>query len=234
MLFLRCVSPRPQTALSSHTGSPRAHSSALRIAAAQGAAAQPTLVSEADAVPPVSPSVTLKDGINYYADTRMNFTFFPTDPSQHNTNLQVTLVGNRIYLTHENQDYHGAPFIELFAKNPTDTIQQAIQKTVLAGYNLADCPIGPAAAPRGFVPVGWSAASITYAQLNGYLGDAAPTNFDPSKCPEDYVSSSTVSYFEVDPAHPDVLIYLWVNNGLYPADALGSAHWWFQTLHLTH
>lgn len=135
--------------------------------------------------------------------------------------------GNRIYVYPSYlSDYKESSFIELFPKNPNDTIQVAIQKAVLTGYNASDCPIGDAYT-NNTLPSGVEAATIRYNANNLYK--MVPDPIDTSKCPQDYTASEGAKYFAVFPNHPDLLVFFQVSNGLFPADS-NSNTMWYQTL----
>jgi hypothetical protein len=174
--------------------------------------------------PTTTPTISDSNGIETYSDAKVTFHHLVKD-NYYTYGTKVD--GNRIYVYPTYlSSYKLGSFIELFKKDPNDTIQQAIQKNVLTGYNIADCPIGDPYTV-GQLPSNMTGATIRYNANNLMLG--APEPKDETKCPYDYTATEGAKYFAVDTKHPDLLIFYSVSNGLYPADSTGNTLW-FQTL----
>lgn len=174
--------------------------------------------------PTIPPTISDSNNIETYSDAKISFHHIVKD-NYYTYGTKVD--GNRIYVYPTYlSSYKQGSFIELFKKDPSDNIQQAIPKSVLQGYNIDDCPIG-GADTIGVLPSNVTAVTMRYNSDNLMLG--APDAKDPTKCPDDYAETEGPKYFTVDANHPDLLIFYSVANGLYPANSTGNTTW-FQSL----
>lgn len=132
----------------------------------------------------------------------ISFTFDTQDVN--NDNVEVHVIGNKIYFGEEPDPQSTGLYIEIFSKSPTDSIQTSITKTVLSGYNLSDCPIIVSSPPRPNYPSTFETATLNYASDNQAIG-VGPR--DSSKCPINYAPIEQDKYFLVDTQHPDKLLF---------------------------
>ena len=116
--------------------------------------------------------------------------------------------------------------IEVFKKNVTVTFKEAIELTLLRGYDPAKCFVvgGPARFPD--VPDGYSAAEISYPQelVNG----------EPAwlhhECPPKYSQTNGVLYFLYNDAVPDKFLFVSIGQDSPASDgtprtAEGGFNW---------
>lgn len=101
-------------------------------------------------------------------------------------------------------------WVEVLPKSAGDTIQQAITKDVLAGYNPTDCPIVSALTDGYQYASNFQSASIVY-NTNNVDQYGNVINLD--KCPVQYTNQSESRlYFLVDANHPDKLLFFHLNG----------------------
>ena len=101
----------------------------------------------------------------------------------------------------------GATTIQVFKKDPSVTLQQAIQQTFLTGYDPTKCYVKVSSTPF-FGDSEYTTASINYPIYDGDIGS------EPGTCNDNYESGDFLSYFVYDPMHPNEFAY--VNDGQSP------------------
>jgi hypothetical protein len=121
---------------------------------------------------------------------------------------------NRIYVYadvhYPEYDYHrDGQFIEAFAKSPNDTLEEAIQKTVLKGYSEKDCFAVSVTEPTQknsefYYPHNYVLAYISFPGNTG--GDEVQP--EEAKCPNGYVAKGGVFYFIMDSKNPNRFAFL--------------------------
>lgn len=142
---------------------------------------------------------------------------------------------NRVYLSidfKENFEAQEHKFVEVFSKDPQDSLSEAVTKQFLQGYSLDNCPVQPVQFSKN--------PSREYVQI--------ATPFTPEKtyaekmeaenlCPPLYTYNrrTGVVYFMADPSHPDKYVFFKIGQdqilGTLPSDRGGLT--WDQTLKFT-
>jgi hypothetical protein len=194
----------------------------------------PTVTTTASSTPittvPVSTlptgTVTTSNGIQTYTGRGITFHVVQT---MDGAPVTIKDFGNRTFVYTGNFSQYNS-FVEVFNKVPTDTISQAITKSVLSNYKSSDCPItiGKADSKQ---PASEESAVIKFSADNIREDGSGK---DPSKCPADYTRTSSPMYFVVDSNHPDKLLFLSVGNGGYPANGTQNSLTWFEGLKVTN
>ena len=150
-------------------------------------------------------SLPAKAGLSGYVSQTNKFGFYFT-PKQGGASYAVKENGNKISI-YNIQTNQTPVFMEVFQKIATDTIQQAITKAVLNGYNLQDCPI-----MLGNYTGHTLSKTIQTAQIN-YAASNRPTYGagigDITKCPHTYTVDDDAPYFLVDSTHPNELLFFY-------------------------
>jgi hypothetical protein len=173
-------------------------------------------------------SLPSKKGYNAYSSStnKIGFYYIPKDG---NANYSVKEQGNQITLYDTNNPAN-FQFAQVFQKNPTDSIQTAITKAVLSGYNPTDCPISAIPGIDGFTSPNFQTAVIKWDANNGTPGEFGVADY--SKCPGTYVQYTNVRFFLTDSNHPSVLLFF--DIAPYPVsggtDSMGKNLNWDQTL----
>lgn len=113
----------------------------------------------------------------------------------------------------------GSQSVEVFAKDPASSLEQAIAERFLVGYDPTDCFVQEyQPAPGESLPAGYQAAVISF-----------PPPADPSepwwqnsaKCPSGYSQANSRQYFLMNPEVPDKFVFL--SLGQAPAVFDGAA-----------
>jgi hypothetical protein len=128
--------------------------------------------------------------------------------------------GDKIYIyaayNYPGFDYHtSSQYIEVFQKNPNDTLETAIKKIILAGYSERDCFVENYSNQYRTLPPNFTAVTISYPGWNG--SDAINPN--AAKCPMPYTNTSGIVYFLMDKNHPDKFVFLEIGQVPLPPPA---------------
>lgn len=165
--------------------------------------AQPT------ATPAVVPTAVAGGTLFLSQDLGISFSYAATSMGAHFTAKEV---GNTIHVYDPQYGDTTGQYVQVFAKNPSDSIKDAITKIILKGYDPKNCPIIlnpgnskvlPSANSR---PSSYETASIQWASDN-LNGNLVPS--DPSKCPAPYTSTASPVYFLEDTNHPNKLLFIY-------------------------
>jgi len=148
----------------------------------QGSTAQQASITKV--IPTISTNVPLSiqnigNGLMSVADNGLRVKF-EVESQMNNggfmTSIQVQKEGNKIMMYPKNspQSYD---YIQVFSKDPNDTLAEAITKTILKGYNSNDCPIGKAygVSPNEYQS-NFQSESIHYNPANTYKESGYPIN----------------------------------------------------------
>src|SRR5258708_5198580 len=143
-------------------------------------------------------------------------------------------IGNRVYIYQTNLQPDSGNFVEVFKKDPSQSLKDAIEQQLLKGYSPDDC-----IATLRTETIGWLG--------NGYLGDSiiAPgsyiyaqirvpqAKFDAAsgpgdkqalgeKCPQPYTYAGGVYYFLEETHHPDKFLFFSIGESLASAGYINS------------
>lgn len=113
----------------------------------------------------------------------------------------------------------GGQSVEVFKKSPADTLQQAIQKTLLANKNPADCVVLPYRLDPTY-PQTYQAAEIGYPIE---VPDIVVQEEMAQKCGAGYAKTNGIRYFLYNPATPDRFVFFTI--GQYPILAAETIPW---------
>lgn len=140
-------------------------------------------------------------------------------------------VGDTIYVYDTKLPYLQGQYVQVFVKDPQDTLEQAITQIVLKGFNLHDCPIGPARVALSY-PATYKLASIRYAVSHPDPNGGWPI-VDETKCPKGFTElpDAGIAYFLVDTQHPAKLFFFYIGLSAIQASADSSnSLLWQETL----
>ncbi len=117
--------------------------------------------------------------------------------------------------------------VEVFSKDPSYSLTEAIAKQFLAGYPSNDCFVSPLQYQPGFPPMpdNFVIAIINYPPPPD---SNEPFWYNSSKCPADYSATNGIRYFAMDKNHPDRFMFF--NIGQYFIDGDGSGTPWQETV----
>jgi hypothetical protein len=149
-------------------------------------------------------------------------------------------IGNIIYLYYtprSNQEFSGsdAEFlqqipghgysVEVFQKDPQQSIIDAIKLQFLTGYAETDCFVKPTRYGHPREDESYKTAVISFSRKN--IQTREELNALVAKCPK-YVTASGVSYFLMDPKHPDKLLFVTIGQSNIPSGVSGYS--WDKTI----
>lgn len=177
-----------------------------------------------------TPSIA-DEGISYekeYVSEKLGikFTYSTiTDPT-YKWPVRVVEEGNRIQIQYQPNggEFTTGQFVDVFEKDPEDTLETAIQKSVLSGYSLDDCLI--VTNPGDQMDSGARFAVINVPNQQNLEFDKV---FElASKCPSDYTVTNFFAFFYSNPIHKDKLLYF--SLGQEGSTVLKNGKEWYQTV----
>lgn len=137
--------------------------------------------------------------------------------------IDVKEVGNKIYVYSTAYPYTQGQYVEVFQKNPADTLEVAIQKQLLGNISKDDCfvkdgkPDNAADFPDNF-----------HVKTLGYPVDDesdVPAFAQDNKCPSPYAESNGLSYFLGDSLHPKIFLFFSIGQQAFVVDEKTNKTW---------
>jgi len=146
---------------------------------------------------------------------------FNYKPTYYDSTISVKEVGNKIYVYDTRQNAENGQYLELFTKNPNDSLSEAVNAQFLTGYSKTDCYV--VVSPNND---GTSTGVNAYPESYERVTISYPVNTDPNdfpfknaeKCPPTYTKSNGISYFLGD-KQQTLDKYIFVSIGQYAIDA---------------
>lgn len=137
--------------------------------------------------------------------------------------LDVKELGNKIYLYDTKYPYTQGQYIEVFQKNPADTLEQAIQKQFLTDISPNDCFVKDAKPDQGAnFPVNYEVKTLGYpVDPNSDL----PFFAQPNKCPTPYAETNGMLYFLGDTKHPKIFLFFSIGQMSFPITENSQTSW---------
>jgi hypothetical protein len=115
-------------------------------------------------------------------------------------NIHTSEAGSKVFVYPANGVPANGQSVEVFEKDPADSLAQAIQKKFLAGINPQDCFIK--VLPNGNIPPRFTKAQIAYPVPPGQAAFEVENN-----CPAGYRMTNGIAYFLMDTNTPDRFFY---------------------------
>jgi hypothetical protein len=165
-------------------------------------------------ITPVQEPFTQDTGVanqKRYTNPKVGISFVFSTSAFGDDMLDIKEVGNKIYMYDTKYPYTQGQYIEVFQKDATQTLDEAIQKQFLSGISPKDCFVKETKADSYS---GYSASFVF--RTIGYPIDEnsdAPYFAQANKCPEPYTATNGLAYFLGDSKHPNT--YLFVSIGQY-------------------
>ena len=129
------------------------------------------------------------------------------NPQYQDTPLSVKEIGNKVYIYGGDNPQSGK-YVQVFSKDPQESMADAITRQVLHGYSLQDCLVKPANLEKRYL----THSNYQYMQVTTpYTPNQSydTTSAEAQKCPEfTYTRINGVSYFMMDTNHPDKLLFV--------------------------
>lgn len=159
-------------------------------------------------------------GQKKYVSPRLGVTFlYMPKPDQYtNDTASVKEDGDKIYI-YMNQlakvtqqgDYKSGQWIQVFDKDKSQTLADAIKQKFLTNYSEKDCFVTETLEQvKAKFPASFESAIISYPKPTGDQGLPFWTNAD--KCPQVYSETNGISYFLMDKNHPEKFAFLSVGQ----------------------
>lgn len=151
-----------------------------------------------------------------FSSPSLGIGFFYPQKVQNIQSIDVKESGNKAYVFMTNMEPEEGQSVEVFSKNPDDSLSDAISKHFLAGKEEEKC----------FVTTTKKEGTITTAiidfpedQAEGLEGMSEMTAY----CSEDYAKTNGIRYFWYDSEYPS--LYLFFNIGQYGIPVSESQSW---------
>lgn len=113
-------------------------------------------------------------------------------------------IGNKIFVHPTNLDPESGQYVEIFPKDPANTLVEAINQSILNRYSLTNCITKEVAV--GQYPSGYTTARITLLSEGSGAGMEA-ASVEGEKCPQPYAAYGGLAYFLMDSKHPDKFVF---------------------------
>ncbi len=166
-----------------------------------------------------APEVKSYPGTKEYISQKLKIAFNYL-PKVDGTIFQIKEVGDKVYIGISTAKAEDGQFVQVFSKDPQDSLEEAIKKKFLSGKSEKDCFVVDAPAPFKNYPANYQAVVISFPE---------PTNNDDpwwngtEKCSADYAQANGIRYFLGDSLHPDKLLFFSI--GQYSIDAGPNLTW---------
>jgi hypothetical protein len=183
--------------------------------------------------PPALPATYVSDKLG------ISFNYIPFIPNGIGQYFFTKEIGDTIYLywvPGVNQPYSGtdteflktivpdSKYVEVFSKDPDDTLTQAVTKRFLQGYSPEHCPIFPEKLPTGTLIPARQAVKISIPRIHykSYADAYAAENL----CPPIYTDwGHGVAYFMMEPDHADKFVFFKIGQDNLPSGVWGMGTW---------
>lgn len=183
--------------------------------------ATPTLTATLSPTSTPSPTTQANPNVKTYTSSALGISFnyaAKTDDSN-NYPIEVKEIGKKIYVYMKTNysDYTAGQYVEVFTKNKSDSLDEALNKTILNGYDPNKCILSP---------YGNKDDSIAVRQIRvpSSADDDLETITEKAKsCPSPYTATNGIVYFLMNNNHPDKFIFLSI--GQYSISSGGNLNW---------
>jgi hypothetical protein len=137
--------------------------------------------------------------------------------------VDVKETGNRIYVYFTKYPYTQGQYVEVFDKNPSETLDQAIKNQFLTNISLNDCFIKTGIADKeAKFPSNFEVKTLGFpTDLNSDIPAFAQAN----KCPVPYAETNGISYFLGDTMHPGKFFFFSIGQFGLSADTTNTISW---------
>lgn len=154
----------------------------------------------------------LAPGQKRYTSSELGVTFLYLE-NQNDQTVAVKEEGDKVYvyikefITDGKKDnYLGGQWIEIFSKDPSQSLEDAIKEKFLTGYRESDCFVSPYTSQSSSpYPSSFETAVISYPPPTD---ESEPFWVNSEKCPAIYSKSNGMAYFLMDKNNPDRFAYL--------------------------
>ena len=179
----------------------------LKNQAYQVSSPTPSEISPSPTAQPTTPTASYTEdtavtGQKKYTSPQLGISFLYLSSSQ-GSSIKIKEVANKVYIYDSNYDYDSGQYVEVFDKEPDQTLKQTIEETFLKDYSADKCIASSYPASEEY--------PSTYIQGNiivpGEFTDIEEMALKWQECPQPYVRTNGISYFLMDGDKPDKFVF---------------------------
>ena len=143
-------------------------------------------------------------------------------------------IGDKVYVYASNTKPLDGQYIQVFKKDPIDTLDEAIAKSILTGYSKTSCiikdePDNPSGS-KLTRPANYTFARMTVPEEG--TGDLPTMSAAAEKCPHPYTAIGGLAFFLADSDHPDKFAF--ISIGQYGLNGDTDKNGWQDTIKFTN
>lgn len=187
-------------------------------------------ITQKTASPTAEP--TISPNSNLFSSDKLGISFLYAklgETGNNSTKVNVREIGNKVYVyvnNIANAKPESGQYVEVFQKNPTDSLEQAIKKQFLSGISENDCFIRISTDKN--LPSNFTKATIGYPLPTNT--NEQPAFYYGEKCPENYRESNGISYFLADKNNPNKFLYFSIGQYGIGAETSNNSTMWQDTI----
>jgi hypothetical protein len=166
---------------------------------------------------------TPPEGSERFTSEELGITFLFTTEFEADPPLTTKEIGNRVYVYPSDYTPETGQYVEIFDKNPSESLIDAINRVILSGYSTDDCLTIPANHSSTY-----QTAVISLPSANS--GNFETLSEEASRCPQPYAAYGGLAYFLADPTHPNHFVFFSIGQYAIMGD---STRTWQDTLQFT-
>lgn len=180
-------------------------------------------------IPTAPPSPTLSQNVKIFTSPDLGISFtYDGNTLWDGKPVQVKEIGDKAYLYAWDENPEDGRFVEVFSKDATDSLPDAITKRFLQGYSPQDCHVTVANLAKNY----YERSGFVYAQIRPIEPPSAIESLPQlaAKCPPVYATINSLTYFLMDIAHPDKLVFFNIGQDTIDSGRTDVLITWDQTI----
>jgi hypothetical protein len=164
----------------------------------------PVVTDTPDLTLSLTPMPTWVPIVKTFTSNDLGISFDYVEP--YNQPIHITEVGNKVYLNVRQDEPPLGKYVEVFLKNSTDSLSEAVRKQFLQGYSIQNCPVVPANLEKSY----FENSTYQYIQITIPLANSYQEGMQlEQKCPPTYTYNrrSGIVYFMMDTSHSGKFVF---------------------------
>ncbi len=153
----------------------------------------------------------MKEDSKIFTSERLGISFDYSSDKRESENNEVAVFeqNNRvyIYLPYLNESFDPEDtteqFVEVFYKEPSESMEEAIKKTVLKDYPFSGCTLEKIELDSATAKESLEYYNISYPSISNEVADLDEMLADAEKCNPQYSTTNAIRYFVYDPNFPE-------------------------------
>lgn len=162
--------------------------------------------------------------IKTHVSTKLNIQFSYASQDL-NKNILTQELGDTVYVYYEDTEPTSGQSVQVFTKDPKDSLQQAIEKKFLIGYDKTKCYVRSGTDIHSTSPDSGLAAVIAF-PVDQNANDDGLSN--AKNCPAGYALTNGLSYFWTEAEDSDKFVFFSIGQYFIPSSTEGTS--WHTTL----